>query len=110
MQEQLLQNVSEYEQLLQVKNGLEDQNRLNSEVESLTNTMMEVQTNLESLKQEKHQTEEQLLDLKQELNVAVKDRDDLNITQERLIAEIDQLKRNLKEHDERVLFFPLFSF
>ncbi|XP_073457878.1 centromere-associated protein E isoform X2 [Aquarana catesbeiana] len=104
LQEQLLQRTSEYEQLLKMKNKLEEEkSSLNCEVESLTNKMTEAKKNLESVQNENHQTEEQLVDLKQKLNVAVQDRDDLKIAQERLIAEIELLQRNLKENDEMVL-------
>ncbi|KAM5191512.1 centromere-associated protein E [Mantella aurantiaca] len=98
---QLLQKTSENEQLVQKKNELEeDKKSLNCEVESLTNRLAEAQTNLESLHNAKYQTEEKLLDLQQKLNAAVQDRDDLKIAQEILIAEADQLKRNIKENDE----------
>ncbi|XP_018414480.1 PREDICTED: centromere-associated protein E [Nanorana parkeri] len=104
LQEQLLQKTFEYEQLLKIKNKLEEgKDSLNCEVESLTNRMIEAQTNLESLQNEKHQTEEQLIDSQQKLNAAVQDKDDLEITKERLITEMDQLKSNLKENDEMVL-------
>lgn len=74
-------------------------------MESLTNKMTEAKTNFESMQNEKHQTEAQLVDLKQKLNVSVQGGDDLKIAQEGLIAEIELLKRNLKENYEMVLFF-----
>lgn len=105
LQEQLQKRTSEYEQLLQMKNIFEeDKANLNREVERLTNMLTEAQRDLESLQDEKHQSQEQFLDLQQQLNAAFQDRDDLKIKQERSIAEMDQLKRSLKENDEMVIF------
>ncbi|XP_072254214.1 uncharacterized protein, partial [Pyxicephalus adspersus] len=104
LQEQLLQKASEYEQLLQIKNKLEeDKSSLTCVVENLTSRMTETQINFESLQNEKHQTEEQILDLQQKLNRVIQDRDDLKSTHEKLISEIDQLKGKLKENDEMAL-------
>ncbi|XP_018107419.1 centromere-associated protein E isoform X2 [Xenopus laevis] len=104
--EELQQKTSEQDKLLHEKKELEQaQVKLKCEVEHLMKSSMESQSSLESVQHEKHDTEQQLLALKQQMQVVTQEMEELQQTHENLIAEMDQLKGNLKENIELGLNF-----
>ncbi|XP_056422294.1 centromere-associated protein E isoform X2 [Hyla sarda] len=104
LQEKLLQKNTEYQQLIQNKERLEqDKNTLSSQVEGLTKDMKETQLILESLEKEKLEARRQLLDLQRELEIIVQERDHLKDSQQRFISSTDQ--ENQTENNEQTSHF-----
>ncbi|XP_075057044.1 centromere-associated protein E isoform X2 [Mixophyes fleayi] len=95
LQEELQQKASEKQDLIQKKEELErGQNGLRCEVESLTKSIMETQSTLKTLHNEKLETEQQLIALQQHMEFVAQEKNEVQHKLEKLIAEINYTKES----------------
>ncbi|XP_040274167.1 centromere-associated protein E isoform X2 [Bufo bufo] len=100
LQEKLLQKNNEYQQLIQNIEKLgQDKSILSTQVEGLLRDMTEKQSTLQSLQNEKLEAERKLLDLGQQMEVIVQERDHLKHAQQVYSSEIDQ-ESQTKDNDQ----------
>ncbi|XP_044133545.1 centromere-associated protein E [Bufo gargarizans] len=100
LQEKLLQKNNEYQQLIQNIEKLgQDKSILSTQVEGLLWDMTEKQSTLQSLQNEKLDAERKLLDLGQQMEVIVQERDHLKCAQQVYSSKIDQ-ESQTKDNDQ----------
>ncbi|XP_073427895.1 centromere-associated protein E isoform X3 [Dendrobates tinctorius] len=91
LQENLLLKNPQYKQLLKDKESLElEKKNLSSEIEGLMEVIGETQSKVVSLQNENREAEMQLLDLQQQIEGIVQERDHLKSVQQRCISEMNQ--------------------
>ncbi|KAM4706637.1 centromere-associated protein E [Discoglossus pictus] len=95
LKNELEQKVVEEQQI--IDEHVQVQYELKSKVNALMETMKHSESILEALQGEKLMAEQKLLDLQQQMETVTQEREELKNTQDRLIAESDQLKEDLKE-------------
>ncbi|CAH2300862.1 centromere-associated E [Pelobates cultripes] len=81
------------------------QDRLQCEVESLLMNLQNAQSTLESCQREKHENEQMLCSLQQQMEAVTQERDEMRITQASLISERDQLNEALHTNTEMVEYY-----
>ncbi|XP_066430041.1 centromere-associated protein E-like isoform X4 [Eleutherodactylus coqui] len=92
LQEEGLQNANVHEELLQKTEELEQgQISQKEEISNLMKTVMEAESTLESLQNEKRETEQLLTNLQQQMNEITGERDELRATKESLILDMASL-------------------
>ncbi|XP_075716728.1 centromere-associated protein E isoform X2 [Rhinoderma darwinii] len=96
LQEEVLQNATVRQELIQKNEELEQGHiSLKCEIGDLMKTLMEAQSTLESLQNEKLETEKLLATLQEQMDLVTQERDELNTTKEKLTLEMASIEENL---------------
>ncbi|XP_073495424.1 uncharacterized protein [Phyllobates terribilis] len=91
LQENLLLKNPEYQQLIKDKDTLElERNHLSSQIEGLMEALEETQSKVVSLQNENLEAERQRLDLQQQIEGIVQERNHLKSIQQRCVSEMEQ--------------------
>ncbi|XP_066430031.1 centromere-associated protein E-like isoform X6 [Eleutherodactylus coqui] len=102
LQEEGLQNANVHEELLQKTEELEQgQISQKEEISNLMKTVMEAESTLESLQNEKRETEQLLTNLQQQMDEITGERDELRATKESLILDMASLT-NMQTNRQRI--------
>ncbi|KAM8939423.1 centromere-associated protein E [Pelodytes ibericus] len=97
---------AEGQQMVHDREQLElSEQRLKDEVDHLMNSLKASEAAFKTVQQGNLEAEQRLLNIQEQMDVLVQERDNLNITVESLISERDQLKEQLKDNLEMVVKF-----
>ncbi|XP_053559480.1 centromere-associated protein E [Bombina bombina] len=96
LEKTLNQKTAEEQQLIDVHE--QAQHKINLKVEQLTETMKYAESELESLQAEKLNAEEKVLNIQQQMEMVSHERDELLITKNTLVEEIEKMKNDLQDH------------